>query len=100
MSGANPCFTSKCLVDILGLEEAVVEEVEFDSIVNCTAQAKLEEQWMETLMEMKLDEIGGTGFIYFVWLQKNSKWSKNMNMDTSVSSNESVNGTETMKNEH
>ena len=26
--------------------------------------------------------------------------SKNMNMDMSVSSNESVNGTETMKNEH
>ena len=40
MSGANLCFNTKWLVEILGLKEAVVEVIEFDSIVNFTTRTQ------------------------------------------------------------
>ena len=42
-------------MEIIGLEEAGGEVVEFDSIVNCSAQAKIDGQWIETQMNVSME---------------------------------------------
>jgi len=65
LSGKNECFPLKTVCEMLGIND---QHVEFDTMVDVTAQVKDGSSWIESPMSMQLCDLDGmqnTGFVCF-----------------------------------